>query len=198
MSKTVAIIGVAHHGTTMVAGIYELLGVPMAGAHRKERKWEDREIVAALKDERRFKTTVAERDAQHEVWGFKSPGAWLVAPWLGKYLRDPLYLAILKDPVTVTMRRFGRISSNKIENTIEQMRRSVYGMRLSGLPVEWLSYQMAVLSPRLFVRYLAALAGLYPTAEQYERAVDWIQPNVAGGRREYPLVSEFMATREEC
>ena len=192
MAKTVAIIGVAHHGTTMVAGIYELLGVPMVGARRKERKWEDLEVVAALRDEERFAAAVAERDAAHEVWGFKSPGAWLVAPWLGQHLRDPLYLAILKDPVSVTYRRFGAVTPHKVENTVEQMRRSVWGLRVSRLPVEWLSYQEAVLAPRRFVRHLAELAGLRPTAMQVDRAVDWIQPNVTGDRRPYPLVSEHL------
>lgn len=188
---TIAIIDLAHSGTTMLAGICEILGVPMVGKEYKRNKWEDLEIAEALKDERAFAELAARRDAAHANWGFKKVGAWL-APWLDNHLTDAVYFAIYKDVVSTTWRRFGKCSTNKVLNTVEQTRRSVAGIRESGLPVHWLSYQRAVTDPVHFVSEVAHAAGLVVHPERLRKAVAWIQPNTAGPRAPYPELTEWL------
>jgi hypothetical protein len=132
------------------------------------------------------------RCLRYRNWGFKSPGAWLRAEWLQKYLPDPLYLAIYKDAVSVTYRRFGHLSALALENTVEQFRESIYGIRMCGLPVTWLSYERAIVSPAAFVRDLADLAHLLPTQEQLRRAAAFIRPNRSGERGAYPEVERWL------
>ena len=188
MTRTVAIIACAHHGTTMVAGVCELLGVPMVGKNYDPKKWEDTEMVQAQQGEEQFAAIIARRNAEHDVWGFKSPGAWLRAPWMGEYLRNPVYLAIYKDPVSVAFRRFKSISASKVENTIRQMEWSIRGMRERGFPAHCLSYQRAIVAPAEFVQQVAGLIGIAVDEGSYAQAVAYIQPNTAGNKGAYPPV----------
>ena len=130
---TVAIIDFAHSGTTMLAGICHILGVPMVGADYKPHKMEDLEVARAIRDEGRFARLVEQRNGQHEAWGFKMAGAWKFPNSLA-HLREPVYLAIYKDPVSVTARRFGLSTTAKLANTLEQMKRnfSASGTRLDA------------------------------------------------------------------
>ena len=178
---TVVILGLAHCGTTMVARCLEILGVPMAGGTRyKPDKWEDLGIIKALQDEHAFATIVETRNTR--TWGFKYPGAWKFAPLLKKYLISPVYLAIYKDPVSVTLRRFGTITAHKLRNTIRQMEDSIDGIMESGLPVEFLSYKDAIAGPREFVERLADLAGVPVLIERLDAAESYIRPSQ--GKRE--------------
>ena len=175
MRTTIAILDLAHHGTTMLAGCYEILGVPMVGLGLQAKRMEDPLIIRALQDEHAFATVVAARS--HRAWGFKYPGAWLYADLLGKYLVDPLYLAIYKDPVSVTWRRANGVSYKVLMNTIKQMKESVAGIHRSGLPCHWLSYYRAITDPDTFVGHLVEIAGLDADAEQMKQAIDYIQPS---------------------
>jgi len=188
MTRTVAIIACAHHGTTMVAGVCELLGVPMVGKNYDPKKWEDMEMVQAQQSEEQFAAIVARRNAEHDVWGFKSPGAWLRAPWMGKYLRNPVYLAIYKDPVSVSFRRFRSTDAKRVENTIRQMEWSIRGVREGGFPAHCLSYQRAIVAPAGFVQKVAGLIGIVADEEMVALAVAYIQPNTVGDRRAYPPI----------
>lgn len=190
---TVAIVEYAHGGTTMLAGICEILGVPMTGDNCKTLKWEDRDVVAAFKDEGVFKTLVEQRNRQHEIWGFKSPGAWLHADLLKRYLEAPVYLAIFKDPVSVTYRRFGIVSMNKLCDTIDQMKRVADGMRISGLAVHMLSYQKAISAPTEFVVRVAALIGIEASDRRIEDAAGFIRPNGQLLRNTYPSVGKYLS-----
>ena len=173
------ILDLAHHGTTMLAGCLEILGVPMVGASYDPERWEDREVVQAMRDEHSFAEYVAERN-QHKVWGFKYPGAWLWADMLEKYLIDPIYFAIYKDPVSVAWRRANGISTGVVLNTMNQMQDSVSGISASGLHCYWLSYHRAITDPHSFIAYIVRLARLDTTEEQVLKAADYIKP---GGYR---------------
>lgn len=190
---TVAIIAFAHCGTTMIAGVCEILGVSMVNEDYHPVKREDWEVVEALR-EGRLPALVEQRSVQHEHWGFKYPGAWHYADTLQENLRDPLYLTIWKDPVSVARRRFGKSEDRwlrKVANTCQRMRESVDGIRHSGLPVHTLSYCHAIADPERFVIGLAEMIGLQPTEEQIARAAQYIQP-VAWVRNTYPEIEPWI------
>jgi len=194
MPSTIAIIAFSHSGTTMVAGILEILGVPMVGPQYDLAKWEDIEVIKALKTGQ-FADIVAQRNAQHERWGFKFPGAWRYLATLDHCLREPLYLAIWKDAVSVTRRRFRTQDRwlRKIQNTVHQFSDAVDGICASHLPVQMLSYQIAVMQPRQFVEDIARLAGIDAEEDRLDRATRYIQPN--SGRRPhrgYPSIGKWL------
>ena len=188
---TVAIIDFAHSGTTMLAGLCHILGCPMVGDRYKSKKWEDLDVIEAIRDEVRFAELVGRRNAQRHVWGFKMPGAWKFPNSLA-HLRDPVYLAIYKDPVSVTMRRFGKLGLGKVGNTLEQMRLSTEGLASSGLPVHVMSYHWATQNPGAFVKHLVNVTGLTPDYEQVVRAAAFIQPNANRLRQPYPEVEPWI------
>jgi len=170
---TVVILDLAHCGTTMVAGVFQLLGVPMVGDQYDSTKWEDLEIIRALQDESAFAWLVANKPP---LWGFKYPGAWKFAPLLKAHLRNPVYFAIYKGPVSVTIRRFGSVNATKLQNTIRQMNASIDGIIASGLPVHCLSYEFAILAPRAFASRLANLTGLSVNKSQLDAVERYVQP----------------------
>lgn len=194
MERTVAIIDLAHHGTTLVSGLCCILGVPMCGTRYDEEKLEDLDIQDALLKNRRrvFERIVEERNAAHAMWGFKRVGGWLWASWLQESLRNPVYFAIYKEPVTVTRRRIRKLSINKLLNTVVQMERSVRGIRDAGLPIRLLSYQAAILMPEKFVQEIAHWIGVDVTDEQMARAVGYIQPNTGSSQRRYPELGPWI------
>lgn len=191
MGRTVAIVDFAHSGTTMLAGVCEILGVPMVGDYYKPMKWEDREVVGALKHEPAFAALVARRNAQYDVWGFKYPGAWKFMHLLRRYLRDPIYLAIFKDPIAVTRRRFHTVTGSKIADTLVQMKAAIDGMKATGEDFYILSYHQATVVPLEFVTQVAALIGAEPTNGQIDCAVGFIQPHWGDPRRRYPSVEQW-------
>lgn len=199
MVKTVAIIDFAHCGTTMVAGIYEILGVPMVNKDYHQMKWEDHEIILPAKagDEGRLSAVIASRNDQYAVWGFKFPGVLRVSPWLVPLLTDPVYIAIYKDLVSVTRRRFGtsnRQLYRKMLNTAKQMRSSMESIARSGLEVHLLSYYKAVMDPDRFVDQLVEIAELPVDNQRILRAANYISAEAYpdNPRRPYPPVEEHL------
>ena len=185
--KTIVVLDLAHHGTTMVAGCFELLGVPMVATQYDAQKWEDKEVVQAIRrGEQAFAELVARRNML-KLWGFKYPGAWLFADLLEKYLVNPAYFAIYKDPVSVSIRRTRRVSSGTLLNTVNQMEDSISGISASGLSCNWLSYHRAITEPRAFVEQLVELAGLKVVEGQLNAATEYIKPNVG-----YQGVGEYL------
>jgi len=121
------------------------------------------------------------------LWGFKYPGAWKFSPLLIAYLKDPIYLAIYKEPVSVTMRRFERVNADKLRNTIRQMEDSIDGIIKSGLPVHFLSYQVAITEPVAFASRLADMVGIAAPKTRLNAIERYVQPGIG-----YPLLSEFL------
>ena len=191
--RTVVIVDLAHHGTTMVSGLCCILGIPMCGGRFDAEKLEDLDIQDALLKHRRqaFERLVEERNAAQAMWGFKRVGGWLWASWL-ETLRNPVYFAIYKDPVSVTRRRVRKLGINKLLNTAVQMERSVRGIRDAKLPVHLLSYQAAIVTPERFVREIAQRIGVDVADEQMDRAVGYIQPNTGSSQRRYPEIAPWI------
>ena len=189
---TVAIVDFAHSGTTMLAGICEILGVPMVGDYYKPMKWEDREIVLSLQDEDTFAALVKERNSTYEKWGFKYPGAWKFMHILKRHLAAPVYLAIFKDPVTVTRRRFHTVTIDKLCNTLVQMKAALDGMKATGEPIHILSYHQATVVPLEFVTRVINIIEVYPTNGQIDCAVQFITPRWGGSRKKYPSVEKWI------
>jgi len=196
--KTVVVLDHAHCGTTMLAGMLEIAGVPMVGSNYKEEKWEDLDIVESLSsgNEKRFARIVKQRNDKYDIWGFKYAGAWRFMDLMVKHLRNPIFLAIYKDPVTVTMRRFGNRHAfmGKVKNTLKQFIEGMNGMLATRQPVYALSYHKAVVAPEQFAQEVMDIVGIEADVDKLAR---FIQPNRESPRARYPSVKRWVMVRYE-
>lgn len=198
MGKTIAIIDHAHCGTTLLASLLQAAGVPMVGNNYKEEKWEDLDIIATLKPDgdKAFGWLVRKRNEQHDVWGFKYAGAWRFMDLMLKHLRNPIFLAIYKDPVSVTYQRFGTKEAlmGKVLNTIQQFHEGITGITATGQPVHMLSYHKAVITPALFIE---EVLNIVDVDADIDNLIGFIRPNDGGPRKRYPSVKKWTMVQYE-
>lgn len=195
--KTIVVIEHAHCGSTMLAGMLEIAGIPLVSDEYKEMKWEDQEIVEAMRsgNEDALAEVIEKRNLEFDIWGFKSPGAWQHMDLLIKNLRNPIFIAIYKDPVSVTMRRAGGRGGDFIElvlNTVHQYAQSLSGMRDTGQQIYLFSYLKAMIDPFGFVRELLDVTGIEADEKIIERLIAFIQPNIGHPLAPYPSVKKWI------
>ena len=179
-TKTIAVIGLAHSGTTMVAGILAILGVPMVGDNPKEEKWEDQDILDNFYDKKGLGEIIEERNKEFPVWGFKQPGGWDILPFLQKSLRNPVFIVCMKNLITVSKRRFGNRPDRfpgQLLDSMDAYRQAIRKIRRFGVHIEYIVYEDALIDPEKFVRRVADLAGLHPPQELIDKAARYIQPS---------------------
>jgi hypothetical protein len=186
--KTVVVCGFAHSGTTMLTGIFEQLGVPMVGDDYLRMSWEDQEIRWALKgSDEELQALVQRRNADHDVWGFKHVGAHAHLRRLNRILRNPIFFAILKDPVSVTQRRIGDRSApfmGELRLTCDRISRFVVRLDEADIQVHTLSYTHAITKPGLFVDDVIKRSGLGVTRKRRQGAIEFISPNTTDNWRQ--------------
>lgn len=194
--RTIAIIDEARNGTTMVTGIYAILGVPMfnRAGHIQPMTYEDMDIInTVIKDEAKFAANVQERNEKYKVWGFKMVGGWRVGDRLKKYLINPVYIAIFKDPVSLARRRFEHdINIYHIEHVLNQWHKTVDGLIAFDEKVHVLNYWDAIVDPVKFIHHLAEIAQLDADPLAVARAAAWIQPNNGDRHADYPDLEQWL------
>ena len=109
----IVVLGMHRTGTSMVSRLLQLMGVYMGSTDGHYEDWDFVKlniavIAAAGGDtfrpgpqeaidrvvgyEKYMQELVAERNAQHELWGFKDPRTLLVLAHWKKYLHNPVYI----------------------------------------------------------------------------------------------------------
>lgn len=189
--RTIAIVACTQSGSTMLAGVLEILGVPMVSGDYNEKKWEDRDIKCNLYPELKedkFLQAIKERN-KNKVWGFKFAGGWRFMPLFKKHLRNPVFLAILRDPVATSYTRFGksRINLHRLLNTIRVQEREMQGIKDSTRDVLIFSYEKAIAFPEKFVLDVMKRVGIKASKERVRAATSYIQPD-----RNYPSVKKHL------
>jgi len=185
--KTIVVCDLSHCGTTMLTGIIQILGVSMVEDGYVGHSREDNEIRNAAKAYRKrgdtdsLKEVIDRKNKEKDVWGFKLINLW-ATDIIFEHLRNPIYLLILKDPVSVTKRRLSRCDRGRLSNTLKRMIRAV---KLTPIDTHFISYLDAIVAPREFVCNIAEIIGIEPTEEQIDRAIKFIQPRIG-----YPLVED--------
>jgi hypothetical protein len=181
----------------MLAGVCHLLGVRMVfDSDFDSCHGEDPTIIRSLlESEEAFAQLVSERNELEPSWGFKWPGRWENYPLYEKWLREPMYLSIWKDPVSVTRRRFGTSQHGwmrKLRNTARQMQGRINDAYRLQVPLMTFSYHKAIMAPGRFIREVGEAIGIEPTWQDVARIGQWIQPNLEGPKAKYPKLAEFL------
>jgi hypothetical protein len=174
--RTLLVSGVARSGTSMLASVLLIAGVPM-GSTADGVVFEDVEVAQALEDEdrSRLRTLVRDRNAAHAVWGFKRPNLHrhVLVQQLSEF-RAPVLLLTFRDPVAIARRN---IVSNK-SFVAESLRHAAadlsamtdYVLR-AGVPALLVSYEKAIAAPRRLVEAISEFVSLQPDERTAARMV---------------------------
>ena len=177
--KTVVVLGAPRGGTSMIAGALHHLGVVMGD--RLSPVFEDMTLSEAVEngDLARIDAVVAERNAQHAVWGWKRPGSIHSAGLWRSRFRHPHYVVVFRDLFVIANRN--RISMQA--GVMRNMRRSHehFGLILDFIaeqpaPMLLVSYEKAMDDPAYFVRELRDFVECGDEAAM-QRALKFIEPN---------------------
>jgi hypothetical protein len=184
--STFIVCGIERGGTSMVSQTLSHLGVFM-GAELGA-TYEDVEFVLSTnayllnksaENEAAFKALIARRDLERRQWGFKVPNVFL-APEIFAWFRSPVLICIFRDSIAIAdrvstaskrERQAALQSTSQLQNTLQEVFLS------TSLPAIGLSYEKALIDPRLFVERLASSLHLRPPEASRAAAESGIQPS---------------------
>lgn len=177
--KTVVVLGVARGGTTMVASVLSSLGIYMG--ERLGPVMEDATLSEAVEKgwRRDLPRIVAERDARHDVWGWKRPSAFKYRKVWEAEFRNPHVIAIYRDPFAIANRN--RISMMKevwsgLDAAIHDLGKLTRCVRALRCPVMLCSYEKALQAPGRFVEEVDRFLDLNAES-RWEAAVAAMTPD---------------------
>lgn len=177
--STIIAVGVPRSGTSMVGAVLDALDVPL-GSTADRAVFEDTEIAGAIEGRNVdvLKTLIAQRDAQHAIWGFKRPMAFAFLPEYLPLFRNPRVIVTFRDPAAIAKRNeismatpFLDVLNTAAESTLQL----VASIRQMRCPILAISYEKALADPQTLLSEMISFCGLSPTRKQIKNAAAVIQ-----------------------
>ena len=172
---TLAVVGLARSGTSMLSALLQDLGVYMGDAVDKA-VFEDVEVAGFI-DKGDFKGLAefaAARNAKHDVWGFKRPNAYNALPDIVSVLRKPRIIVMFRDILAIAMRNHVSMQMDVIPflpmyaGEYMDLAKTVSHIKC---PMLLVSYEKFIQFPEESIEKTAAFAGIALTAERREQAL---------------------------
>ena len=172
---TVAIVGLARSGTSMLSALLQDLGIYMGDAVDKA-VFEDVEVARFIDagDFKGLEEFAAARNAKHGVWGFKRPNAYKALPQIVPILRKPRLIVMFRDILAIAMRNHVSMQMDVIPflpiyaDEYMDMVKTVSRLKC---PMLLVSYEKFIQFPEESIDKTAAFAGIELTPELRERAL---------------------------
>ncbi len=179
-TQTILVCGPARGGTTMVAGVLRHLGVPM-GSQLTRHTHEDMELFKPLEsgDWATFKNGVARRNEQYAVWGWKRPQAVHQLEKIAPLLRNPRFIFLFRDPVSVAKRNTITAEADFFDSLIgatHAMQDAGNFIRETATPCLLISYEKAIQSPALLVEMILRFLHLKAKRNLRRNAIHSVRP----------------------
>ena len=179
---TVCIAGVPRGGTTMVAAAVHALGLYL-GPEEDLRgfTFEDQRMNRPYLEEQH--ACIKERDAAHDKWGWKDPGAIHPLNELAHALRNPRVILVFRDTLASIQaeQRFdeeneitGRTFTGLVESSMQRLETNWKFVERTRLPLMLVSYERAINNREVFVSEVENFLGITPTNEQRQEAISRI------------------------
>ena len=188
--KTLLITGLARSGTSMLAALLQAAGVWL-GDHVYQPINEDAEITQMLRarDFTRLDALIGRQNAKAPVWGFKMPDLhqFLQHDEMVRF-RNPHLMVIFRDPVAVAARNMLSEQVDGTQAIIEAtsaMHALTQFVRASHLPFLFLSYEKALVFPRVFIDNVLDFCGIVLDEAKRAELLEHVQPN----RSQYVLTA---------
>ncbi len=180
--KTLVVLGSPRGGTSMLAGLLRELGIHM-GDRIDRHNHEDQAFLS--EDLEQIRATIAQRNAEHPVWGWKVPDSIRYLPEIESQLRNPHYLAVLRNPLAVAA-SMHRYSTNMplesgLKRALEYFHLIEAFIARTRNPVLLVDYEAAVLAPAALVESLGDFLRLELDEEAIEQAAAFV--GARGGYR---------------
>ncbi len=172
LRRTLVVLGVERGGTSMAAGVLRALGVPM-GDHAGLNHEDPVFLTDDLEKQRR---NIRTRNKQHEMWGFKVPKASLQLPFYEETLRNPFYVVVYRNSLSVvdSWRQRGAGDTVNVLARIGKYQNALLEMvRTTRSPVLFINYERAVAdedSKARLVEEVASFVGIDLTDDLRNRA----------------------------
>lgn len=151
--KTIGVFGNSRGGTSVVAGIVKILGVHLYS-------------VRLSNDDDQLRKTgdpwslIAERNAEHDIWGFKNPSLLSSAKTMESMLRNPYYIFVSRDPIASLTQECDLFDTRFLANADERNKKFYTALHEVGVPHIVFSYERLVQDPEKFVHRIADFIGL--------------------------------------
>lgn len=191
-AATIVVMGAQRSGTTMTAGLLQILGVEF-GDDVADRG-EDIALTRCIQRlhnglafwripsvRREFGRLLAERRGNWQPFGFKSPFLAPVLWILGDKIPNPVFVVTMRNPLTaaVSGERWGGQSWRGafVRATVNQCVYALFAMR-TRRPVLLCSFEDAVRDSATLLDQLAGFLGVTVTQDMRERTFEFVQPTV--------------------
>lgn len=99
--RTYVTFGVERGGTSLVAGVLRALGLYLGEipeGNNEDKSFHNKPLG-------QMRATINQRNAEHDVWGWKYPTAVNYLPVLSRSLRNPFFIIVFRDTVATALSR---------------------------------------------------------------------------------------------
>lgn len=192
---TVVVLGASRSGTTMTAGVLQILGVEFGD--RIDDRAEDVDITRCLRRtrsglrllsapsaRREFAGLLRQRRARWGTFGFKAPELSRQLPLMAGVIPEAFYVCVLRNPLPAALsaqRHTGRVWVDALASTARRQTLIAHFLRRTDRPVAVFTHEGALADPAGFVQDLAAFLSLTPSSERVATARRFVDPR--GGYR---------------
>ena len=174
--RTFVVVGLERGGTSMVAGVCRALGIDFG-----DRTGLNHEDPCFLSDNFEvLKKRVKARNLEARVWGFKAPKASLQLDFYEKTLRNPHYIFVYRNTLSVAdswiQRGAGRMQ-DILERTVHYHATQAEFARKTKNPILYINYERAVANKanqHEFVLALSKFLGAGSDEESLAKGADMI------------------------
>ncbi|MBO9476741.1 sulfotransferase [Shimia sp. R11_0] len=174
--RTLMIYGVNRGGTTAVAGGIRRMGVFLGDdmeGNLEDKCFRFKHGLDAIR------ATVAQRNADYDVWGWKHPHPHQYIDEILPELRNPRLILVTRDMTanTLGVSSWDQEALGKgVGLYMGQTRKNVDLMWNAKCPVMLVSYEKLVLKPEAVLKELAHFCGLTPKKALVSHAAEFIKP----------------------
>ena len=182
--KTFIVTGHAKGGTSMVAGVLQILGIQMNENPNGDPNTMEDKIGRLLGRPDQLKQEIDRKNRAFDLWGFKWPKYIDVLNRYHGSFRNPHYVFVFRDPVANTDR-----SPNRRMDVVLQSHQAMvdfYGGYGGEVPILLVSYEKALLDPMTFVDRVIDFVGPGADQSKYLRASAYIEP-----KANYPEINDY-------
>lgn len=181
--KTVIVIGTGRGGTSMVAGVLNALGVFM-GDLACAPVFEDRNLAGAYesKNTKLAMDIIQDYNTRFSTWGFKRPSALSYLPKLIKSTRNPVFVFIFKDILSIGNRECISMQTGLLDNMRVALKnyQNILNFIDRYQPNSMLvSSEKIFENKKFFIEQLCAFLELQVTQDQIIAAENFIERNPA-------------------
>ena len=171
--RTYVIFGMPRGGTTMVAGVAALLGLDIG--QDLPRNLEDPAFNLDVQHGAyetklaSIRRTIARRNAEQSVWGWKFPNAARYLPQLADDIANPHLIIVFRDFPAESYRMHdskGGSIEDLLGTYIRRLRQIKEVIALYKCPKMFLSYEKCIAEPDHFIDELSAFLGATPPAPE--------------------------------